>query len=129
MPATFIKSTSDQNTSFTSILKNKITHETSNRPDEGWIHFLQDHFFLLRAHSTYVPITESLMIRYQYRIRDFLEENHSSAQFEQAFRAANRLDNDMEFTSALSGVYVPERTYVDSLRRLYTTNVAKQKKL
>ena len=117
-------SSSDRNVSFTEAIGTLVDRQTQHVQDSEWIHFLQDHFEQLRANSTYFPLDETTMLRFQYRILDFLTEQKYVLGIDQAFRIVNRLHNDQEFNTSLTGVYLPDSTFVSELRRKFVTNKA-----
>lgn len=116
-------SESSNNESFTErSLDSRISGDTLLDTDPAWFQFLVDHRQELRNNSTIVPVDESIMTRYKYRIRDFLEEKqlHKSP-LELAFRVANRFTCNTDFNLKVTVVYVPEIQYVKSLRNKFTT--------
>ena len=122
-------SSSKDNTPFSDVLRKLISRESQNLPSEDWIHFLQDHRMLIEQNSTTYTLDEETMLRYRYRIRDFLKEvaGYRSG-MEQAFRVVNRLHNDQEFDLRLTSVFIPNNNFVTELRRMYNTLLARQKK-
>ena len=117
-------SSSERNTSFTAVIESLVARETQHVQDPEWIHFLQDHFEQLRASSTYLALDEATMLRFQYRIADFLAEKKYVLGIDQAFRIVNRLHNDQDFNVSLTGVFLPNSIFVSELRRKFVTNKA-----
>lgn len=118
-------STSENNTSYTERGRTLLSRDTLYLLSSDWIHFLQDHRSLLQESSTRVDLTEKIMNRYQYRIRDYLKEVHNlSGGLEQAFLVINRLHCDTEFTVDLGYVLVPDPARIRELRRIYSTQLA-----
>ena len=117
-------SSSDRNVSFTEAIGFFSYRQKQYFKDSYFIHFLQDHFEQLRVNSTYFPLDETTMLRFQYRILDFLTEQKYVLGIDQAFRIVNRLHNDQEFNTSLTGVYLPDSTFVSELRRKFVTNKA-----
>ena len=118
------------NKPFTNTIRAHLRERPFHLTESDWIQFLQDHRILLRQHSTIVSLTEALMNRYQYCINSFLQENQNTVVgMDQAFRVANKLHSEMEFTLALGEVYVPSVTYVRELRNKYTTLKAQKNRL
>lgn len=122
-------STSEFNASFSTVIDKLFKRETQNLTDDDWIHFLQDHRDLIKKTSKYLELDEQTMYRYRYRIRDFLTNKGYVLGAEQAFRVVNRLDSDLDFDLTLTGVWMPDDSFISELRRKYATNLAKQKKM
>ena len=101
--------------------------------EDDWIQFLMDHREYMRARSTPYLLTEKDMMRYSYRIRDFLKDNvgdgQSSADCEQAFKVINRLGSNLDFNSSLRLVYIPKTTMITEIRKDYNTCQQQIKKL
>lgn len=118
-----LRSESDNNYSYTTDIAKRISNQNLCVSEDAWITFLQDHRYLLRENSNIIYLTEAIMNRHQYCIRSFLKEqtDEGTANLEQAFRIANKLHSEMEFTIELGYVYVPTVSYVTELRNAYTT--------
>lgn len=124
-----LTSSTSENVSFVETIYDKINQHTHTVCEDEWIHFLQDHYLELKEHSTYVALNEATLYRYRYRIADYLAEQHNMKfGTEQAFRIVNRLHNDQDFKLGLLGVWVPDVSYVSSLRHRYSTNKAMEKR-
>lgn len=115
-------SSTERNTSFTNTIDGLISRDTQHVPEKAWVHFLQDHYVLLLQHSVYVVLDEKALLRYQYRISDYLRDTGLTLGADQAFRVVNRLHSDLDFNMSITGVYLPSEDYVDELRKLYATN-------
>ena len=126
-----LKSTSENNVSFSQYLTQTIRGEDLHMAYAPWIQFLQDHRILIRKeHSTIIPLTEQIMDRYQYRIRSFLSEHlNYTKEMDQAFRVVNKLNSEMDFTVALQEVYVPDPAYISELRDSFITMLSQLKKI
>lgn len=102
--------------------KSKSQKYSNHLTDDGWIQYLLDHRKWLRERSVRVILTEATMLRYRYRIRDFLTHiDYARADSDQAFRIINRLHGDIDFNLDLRYVYVPRSTDVSELRKSYNT--------
>lgn len=89
--------------------------------DDGWIQFLLDNTKVLKESSTYMELTEEIMMRYRYRVRDFVIEVLGNINYEQPFKVLNRIGGDLDFSISLLGVYVPDLNTVSTLRNQYNT--------
>lgn len=108
-------------TSYTAKMAGYISRNNYFLSDDLWIQFLQDHREILKASATYYEITEELMVKYKYRVRDFVVEKLGSINYEQPFRVLNRLGSDLEFSISLIGVYIPNIQTIHTLRNQYNT--------
>lgn len=130
MNETLITSTSEDNKSFTTYLDLVVNSDRCNNADEEWIHFLQDHYFYLWKNSHVAYLSESVMNRYAYRVRDYLNDlQDGHRDIELAFRVINRLASDQDFTAKLEKVMIPDPQQVSDLYRAYRTLKAKIGKL
>lgn len=114
-------STSDSNTSFVRALNVSIQHELYNDISSSWLQFIQDHREYIQERSEYVEITPNEMAYYQYRIRKYLAYKNYDTTYELVFRIINHLTKDSDFNSSLTSVYLPDRSTITELRRLYQT--------
>ena len=115
-------SSTERNESFTVTIDTLSSRARLHVPEPDWVHFLQDHFEKLRENSTYMTLDEKTMLRYQYRISDFLNDLQKTLGCDQAFRIANRLHSDLDFNLSLEGVHIPSEAYLSELRMRYLTN-------
>ena len=123
-------STSSDNSSYTTKINRIITNSIYTREDPAWLQFLQDYTEEIRIHSSIVTVTEALMLRYRYRIRDFLAEQVSiDSGLEQSFRIVNRLSSDLDFNFDVKQVYIPDSTYLETIYRAFRTRQANLKRL
>lgn len=114
-------STSDSNTSFVRALNVSIQHELYNDISSSWLQFIQDHREYIQERSEYVEITPNEMAYYQYRIRKYLAYKSYDTTYELVFRIINHLTKDSDFNSSLTSVYLPDKSTITELRRLYQT--------
>lgn len=114
-------STSDSNTSFVRALNVSIQHELYNDISSSWLQFIQDHREYIQERSEYVEITPNEMAYYQYRVRKYLAYKSYDTTYELVFRIINHLTKDSDFNSSLTSVYLPDRSTITELRRLYQT--------
>ena len=114
-------STSDSNTSFVRALNVSIQHELYNDISSAWLQFIQDHREYIQERSEYVEITPNEMAYYQYRIRKYLAYKSYDTTYELVFRIINHLTKDSDFNSSLTSVYLPDKSTITELRRLYQT--------
>lgn len=114
-------STSDSNTSFVRALNVSIQHELYNDISSSWLQFIQDHREYIQERSEYVEITPNEMTYYQYRIRKYLAYKSYDTTYELVFRIINHLTKDSDFNSSLTSVYLPDKSTITELRRLYQT--------
>lgn len=125
-----LTSFTEHNVSYVDALENTLDHQILSLDRDDWFQFLLDHREQIRSKATTIKITDELMLRYRYRILDFLNEVHSFSQGgEQAFRIINRLYNDMDFNDSLTEVYIPDAKQLQDLRARYQTCISKEKKL
>ena len=123
-------STSVNNSSYTTVIQNTITNCIFTREDPAWLQFLHDYTDEIRLHSGILEVTEALMLRYRYRIRDFLAEHIApDTGLEQVFHIVNRLSNDLDFNFDVKQVYIPDRTYIETIYRTFRTRQANLKRL
>lgn len=117
---------SSRTKSYTTEMKSIAKRYPCTVDDPAWLHFLADSRSWLIQRSTIVTVTEAMMLRYAYRIRDYLaDQRDCNVGCEQAFRVINRLGSDLDFNSNLNFIYVPKDTAVKYLRDKY--NSVKQK--
>lgn len=114
-------STSDSNTSFVRALNVSIQHELYNDISSSWLQFIQDHREYIQERSEYVEITPNEMAYYQYRVRKYLAYKSYDTTYELVFRIINHLTKDSDFNSSINGVYLPDKSTITELRRLYQT--------
>lgn len=114
-------STSDSNTSFVRALNVSIQHELYNDISSSWLQFIQDHREYIQERSEYVEITPNEMAYYQYRVRKYLAYKSYDTTYELVFRIINHLTKDSDFNSSLTSVYLPDKSTITELRRLYQT--------
>lgn len=117
-----ITSSTDRNTSFVDRIGKLISRASLHIADDAWVHFLQDHYTQLKENSTYVTLDEKTLLRFRYRISDYLTDKQYQLGIDQAFRVVNRLHSDLDFNLSLTGVYLPDMRYVSELRKIYGTN-------
>lgn len=130
MSDSIILSSGDNNASFSSYLDTVIASDKTNDTDAAWLHFLQDHYRYLRNNSTISYVSESTMLRYAYRIRDYLNDVHGKhSDIELAFRVINHLPNDVDFTTKVTMLYIPDPQTVRQLYRAFLTQQTKINKL
>lgn len=116
-----IESNSTNNRSFSEVLDANITANKFSSYDQGWIHFLYDHYRYIKERSVSAEISEATMRIYQYRVRDYLRDYHRNEELELAFRIINRLPDDKDFNYKITLVYVPTMETIQSLYRSYCT--------
>lgn len=128
-----LTSTLGTNPSFSDKLTSKIQSnaEAVNIPSTSWLQFLQDHKTYIRNRSSTVTLTETDLVKYQYRIRRYLTESYGGTYIELVFRVINNLADDVDFNLNLVGesVYVPPTSLVNELRSSYRTNLSMATKL
>jgi len=103
--------------------------ETLNHREPSWILYLQDHRELLRNNSHRLYVNAEVMYKYRYRPRKFLSNNQSADELELAFMITNRFKSNMDFNLGVTEVYIPDRRYVEELRKMWTTTQQQIKKL
>lgn len=100
----------------------KVTKEKCILNDDSWIQYLMDHRDWIKSRSEIVVIDDAIMNRFQYRIREFLDDRKGTdINCVQAFRIVNRLGSERDFNRNLRIVYVPCSSDVVWLRNSYNT--------
>jgi|SRR5574344_595883 hypothetical protein len=117
---TMLISNSTSNVSYKYSIRSKQEQEQLNDISDSWIQFLQDHTAKIKENSTKVKVTEELMTRYQYRPRMYLKESGGTIGIELAFRIVNRIYTDLDFTTNLANIYIPDSAYITELYRMYS---------
>ena len=120
------------NRSFTKAIDALTRGRLTTIPDPKWFQFLLDHDRYISYYPTTKPllVTETLMTRYAYRVRDYLLD-HADVSVELAFRIINRLEDDKDFNFSLVGdvLLVPKSDLILELYSQYKTNLAQLKKI
>lgn len=124
------------NGAYNSSFRNKLTSLTkmnvTSVPDPKWFQFLLDHDSYISHYSTTTPVivTETLMSRYAYRVRDYVVD-HADFTVELAFRIINRLEDDRDFNFSLVGdvILLPKSALITELYSQYRTNQSQFKKI
>jgi len=117
------------NSSFKEIIKDKYGQESYNVIDQSWLQFLMDYRDIIKKSSTYYKLKEEEMLRYRYRIRDFLVERGYKPMYELIFRVINRLHDNHEFTIDTYGVWLPDMNKMIELKQTYETENTLRKSL
>lgn len=117
----------------TKLYSEKIRENIKDAPlcmsEDGWIQFIQDHRKLIIENSTYTPMTEEIMVKFEYRLNDYLDDIGNNPSLAQVTKIVNRLGCDLDFNSKVKGLYIPNISYIQDLRHIYSTVKAKRKKL
>lgn len=122
-------SKSELNTSFSKIIKDKKANEIYSKDEDAWRQFLLDHREIIRKNSTFYKLKEEEMLRYRFRIRDFLAARSYKPGYDQVFRIINRIHNDLEFDVGRYGVWLPDINQMFDLRQTFNTENTLRKSL
>lgn len=130
MTPSVIISNSVTATSFSDTLDKYESFDRQNADDAAWIQFLHDHYRYMIKNSIIQPVTEVEMLRYQYRLRDYLVDRHNGhADLERAVRIVNRINDDKDFNMSVKTLYIPDPQVVANLYRSFMTLQSKLRKL
>lgn len=115
------------NESIAGELERLDTDEAQNSNDPRWWQFLRDHREIIIAQSSWLELTEETMMRYRYRIRDFIVNVLKlPVANEVAFRVINRLGSNSDFNSTLDGCWVPTNAQILDLFHRFNTCASRE---
>lgn len=120
----------------TSCFINVITNSTNGKntlhTEDDWLQFLYDHreWLANQSGTTTVEIDESTMLKYRYRIEDYLVDIlQLPSSLALPFRIINRFCSNLDFNLKVTSVIVPTNSDVQRLRKQYQVIQTKLKKL
>lgn len=116
-----ISSSSSNRSLLAAVIEQFNQIEVLNHREPSWILYLQDHRDLLRANSQRVLVDGEVMHKYRYRPRKFLSNHRSIDALELAFMITNRFRSNLDFDLNVTEVYIPDRRYVEELRKMWGT--------
>lgn len=125
--------TSERTISFTE----RVSRSAGNtrllaQTSDAWVQFLLDHreWLINREKTTVIELTEATMLRYRYRIEDYLDSFPNRYPWmAMAFRVVNRLHSNQDFNLSLKTVYMPSADDIMILYQKYKVNQAQLRKI
>ena len=86
--------------------------------DRDWVQFVKDHYYHIKRKSTLVELNPYKHNSFEFRVKDFLEDNHIPTEMWWIVLFVNQLGSEADFTN-LTSLIIPDVSDIQSLRDSY----------
>lgn len=107
-----------------SLIKALTNHLTPlSNTDPAWVTFVRDYTYDIRENSTHIEVTPALLSSFDFKLAHILRENGCPSELSWISAIVSDIDigQSVQSLSRVSTLYIPDKTHITSLYRLYQT--------